>query len=93
MYDDLLGKRNKKEEKPIVKKGGSGFKWDFAKYQNEAYCGRCGSTNLTTLNDVLKNNKLVKTIECNTCFCKWNEIWNKDIDLELESLNFLTQEQ
>ncbi len=93
MYDDLLGKRKKKEkEKPIVKKDSS-FKWDFAKYRDEAYCGRCGSTDLTILEDILKNNKLVKTIECNTCFCKWNEIWNKDTDLELESLNFLTQEQ
>ena len=83
MYDDLLGSKRKpdKSKKPKrtpPQKKIKVAKWDIDTYEQKAYCYQCGSTNITVVKDKLANGKLVKRIQCDTCFSEWSEIWNED---------------
>jgi hypothetical protein len=90
MYDDLLGKRKPEKPKPKTfsppQKKIKVAKWDIATYEKEAYCYQCGSTSITVVTDKLTKGKLVKKIQCNTCFSEWAEIW--DENGQLESIGF-----
>jgi hypothetical protein len=81
MYDDILG-----EEKENEKEKENSINWDFSKYVDEAYCYKCGSTNIETLKDKLTKDLLIRKVRCKTCYTEWKEVWNKDIDLELEKI-------
>ena len=84
MYDDLLGPKKK-----APKKKPDRIKWDLSEYEEKAYCYNCGSEDFTVVDDRLKSDRMEKDILCNDCGCEWKEVWNKDIELELEELEEL----
>ena len=79
MYEDILGPK-KKKIKPIR------VKWDLSVYEDCPYCPNCGSVSLTVIRDHLCKDSLEKDMRCNSCGCEWQEIWNKDIELQLKEL-------
>jgi formate dehydrogenase maturation protein FdhE len=77
VFDDIID----------IKKSGGGTHWDFSKYEEDgAYCPVCGSKNVKIIREQLLSDHMEKDIRCNKCNMEWREIWNKDIELELESL-------
>jgi hypothetical protein len=86
MYDDLLGKRKKPKPKVPLKKRTKVAKWSVVTYSKEAYCYQCGETSIRVVSDKITGKKLVKKVQCNTCFAEWVEVW--DENGELESIGF-----
>ena len=77
MFEDILVGRNKPKS----------IHWDFDKYENDgAYCPVCGSKNVKVIRDQLLSDHMEKDVQCNDCGMMWREMWNKDIELELEGL-------
>jgi formate dehydrogenase maturation protein FdhE len=61
--------------------------WDMTKYEKDgAYCPNCGSQGISVIRDQLLSDHVEKDVRCNSCGMEWREVWNKDIELELEEL-------
>jgi hypothetical protein len=78
VYDDIIGKGKTKPKS---------IHWDFSEYEeNGAYCPVCGSTDVRIIREQLLSDHMEKDVQCDGCGMLWREIWNKDIELELEGL-------
>lgn len=61
--------------------------WDIKKYETDgAYCPGCGSKKFTIVKDQLLSDHMQKDIRCQDCGTEWQEIWDKDIELDLKEL-------
>lgn len=83
MYDDLLGKRDKKTPKKqqVVAPTPKSAKWSIEEYEQQPYCYQCSSTDITLIDSKLNKKNLVKKVQCNVCFAEWTETWNETAEL------------
>lgn len=75
MFEDIIGSNKPKR---II--------WSIEKYEKDgAYCPGCGSKNFIIVKDTLLVD-YIKDIKCEDCGAEWQEIWDKDIELDLKEL-------